>query len=282
MPGHLRYDNMAAMRLERMYGSSEMIALRKKVLATLKLHSGERVVDIGSGPGLLATEMAKVVGPTGSVTGIDISDSMLRLARERAESEGLTNVVQFEAGEASGLHFTTGSVDVAVSTLVLGYVDSVVRAVEEMYRILRSGGRALVLLTDWGSTVWAAIDRERMARVLNAWDNHQAYPSLPRAFCPVLEQCGFTVRSCRVFVTLNTRLSKQCYSYGLIEQIGDFITNNSKIPEQDVQAWVTEQHQLGYSGAYFFSVNRYLFLAIKDEPGLQAKPKFDPRLLGLR
>jgi 2-polyprenyl-3-methyl-5-hydroxy-6-metoxy-1,4-benzoquinol methylase len=46
--------------------------------------AGERVIDIGTGPGLLAAEIAAAVGPDGLVCGIDISDSMLALARARA------------------------------------------------------------------------------------------------------------------------------------------------------------------------------------------------------
>jgi arsenite methyltransferase len=59
---------------------------RRIILAALGLPAGEQVLDIGSGPGFLSCEMAEIVGPAGSVTGLDPNDSMLTLARARAEA----------------------------------------------------------------------------------------------------------------------------------------------------------------------------------------------------
>ena len=106
------------------------------------------MLDVGSGPGLLAAEMAAEVGPGGRVVGVDPSESMLALAR------GRTDAAEFVAGGALELPVPDASFDVVVSTQVLEYVEDVAGALAEARRVLRPGGRLLVLDTDWDSIVW--------------------------------------------------------------------------------------------------------------------------------
>jgi SAM-dependent methyltransferase len=75
----LEFDAEAARQVEAAYLTGDVVQQRREVLRLLALTAGEAVLDLGSGPGLLATDMAAAVGPTGQVCGIDISDSMLTL-----------------------------------------------------------------------------------------------------------------------------------------------------------------------------------------------------------
>ena len=79
----LQFDAEASRRVEATYTTPDVVEQRQAVLGALGLGPGERVIDIGTGPGLLAAEIAAAVGPDGLVCGIDISDSMLTLARAR-------------------------------------------------------------------------------------------------------------------------------------------------------------------------------------------------------
>jgi arsenite methyltransferase len=66
------------------YTTPDVIEQRQAILRALALQSGERAIDIGSGPGPLACEMAVAVGGSGRICGVDVSESMLALARARA------------------------------------------------------------------------------------------------------------------------------------------------------------------------------------------------------
>ena len=82
--GGLQFDPEMSRQVEAMYTTSDVVEQRRIVRAALALRPGDRVLDVGVGPGLLAAEMAEEVGPTGRICGIDISDSMLAIARTRA------------------------------------------------------------------------------------------------------------------------------------------------------------------------------------------------------
>ena len=83
MTAILDFDEENARRLVAVYTTPDVIEQRRAIRAALALQPGERVLDIGSGPGFLAAEMAEEVGPDGAVHGIDSSDSMLAIARRQ-------------------------------------------------------------------------------------------------------------------------------------------------------------------------------------------------------
>src|SRR5262249_37954646 len=171
MSAMLQFDDEASRRSEATYMTPDVVEQRRAVRAALALGHGDRVLDIGSGAGLLAQEMAAEVGAVGSVEGIDPSDSMLALARRRRRPAGSAEL-RFLAGDACALPFADESFDAAVATQVYEYVQDVPGALGEAFRVLRPGGRLLVLDTDWGSIVWHSADAERTRRVLAAWDEH--------------------------------------------------------------------------------------------------------------
>ena len=121
---------------------------------------------------------AEVVG-AGRVCGIDVSDDMLAVAAKRGAGQ---DAVKFELaqGGAEAIPYDDESFDVVVTTQVLEYVPDVPRALAEIHRVLKPGGRTLILDTDWDSLVWQAPDRALMTQVLAAWEEHLVDPHLPR------------------------------------------------------------------------------------------------------
>ena len=81
--------------------------------------------------------------------------------------------------DATALPYPDRSFDAAVCVQVLEYVKDIGAALSELYRVLRPGGRTVIVDTDWDSLVWHASDPGLMHRVLRAWDEHLHDPHLP-------------------------------------------------------------------------------------------------------
>src|SRR6266571_258428 len=108
--------------------------------AVAELREGETVLDLGSGGGIDVLLSARMVGPTGHVYGLDMTDEMLDLARENARKAELTNV-EFIKGFIEEVPLPDASVDVIISNCVINLSTDKPRVIREMFRVLRPGGR---------------------------------------------------------------------------------------------------------------------------------------------
>jgi SAM-dependent methyltransferase len=107
------------------------------------LRPGEHVLDLGSGAGTDSLVAAQMVGPTGSVTGIDMTPEMLDKARASAAAMGMDNVRFIEA-DAERLPFDDGSFDVVISNGVIDLIPDKGAVFSEIFRVLVPGGRIQV------------------------------------------------------------------------------------------------------------------------------------------
>lgn len=105
-----------------------------------ELAAGENVVDIGSGGGIDSLIAARMVGPGGAVIGIDMTPAMLDKARAAADASGIANV-EFREAFIEELPVPDGWADVVISNGVLNLTPDKQKALGEMFRVLRPGGR---------------------------------------------------------------------------------------------------------------------------------------------
>jgi SAM-dependent methyltransferase len=252
------FDDATSRRVEAAYTSPELIAQRRATLAMLGLQPGERVLDVGAGPGFLAAEMAAALGSGGHVLAVVPSDTMRALAQARELPAGAAPV-EHHAGEATALPAPDGDVDVVTSTQVYEYVADLPAALAEAHRVLRPGGRLFVLDTDWDSLVWHSSDAPRMQRVLTAWDAHLVDPYLPRRLPRLLRAAGFDEPEVQVLPLLRVGWDEGSFAAGMTGLIEAFVPGRGGVDAAEAQAWAADLRGLGPDA--FFSLNRYLFLA---------------------
>jgi SAM-dependent methyltransferase len=255
----LEFTGEAARQLERVYLERDVVAQRSETIKQLALSHGERVLDIGCGPGFLCETMAEIVGRDGSVIGIDISSDLVALCKRRNPPKWLS----YEVGDATQLAQPDASFDVVVCTQVAEYIPNVNRALSEAFRVVKRGGRALFVATDWATVVWHSETPDRMALALKSWEAHCAHPDLPRSLANRLVSAGFRFDGASVFPILNLEWDDAAYSKGLADFIRDFVGRRNELPSEDLKEWYNEFARLSEAGRYFFSSSRYIFRASK-------------------
>jgi ubiquinone/menaquinone biosynthesis C-methylase UbiE len=129
----------------------QLAPAQARLLALADLRAGERVLDIACGTGIVSFAAADAVGASGTVLGTDLSDEMVRIARERTRSTH----VRFERMDAEELALGDASFDAALCAMGLMYVPDPRRAISEMRRVAGRGAAAV-----WGARSrcgWAEI-----------------------------------------------------------------------------------------------------------------------------
>ena len=106
---------------------------------------GHHVLDIAGGTGDLAAKFSKIVGPEGTVVLADINDSMLKVGRDRLVDRGITDNVRFSQADAQYLPFPDNTFDVITIAFGLRNVTDKDMALRSMLRVLKPGGKLLVL-----------------------------------------------------------------------------------------------------------------------------------------
>lgn len=253
-----QFDKREADRLDRQYAIPVIVEQRRRTLEALSAREGEHILDVGSGPAFLTADIARVVGPGGRVCALDASEPMLEIGRRRCAS---FPAVEFQHGDARKLPYPDASFDAAVAVQVYLYVPELDAALAELHRVVRPGGRAIVMDTDWGSTVWYSRDPARMARVLESWKHRYSHAHMGRVLPGALRRAGFVIEDATAVPIVELAATDDAYSGGQLGEIVKFVAGRRGTTAGEAQAWKDELLALAVSGDYFFSLNRFLFVA---------------------
>lgn len=142
----MKFDDEFTQKLERINTTPDVMEQRERALALANIQPGARALDVGPGSGITTYALGELVGETGSVIGIDNSESVLAIARRRCSGQ---DWVSFELADATAMLFDDASFDVAFATQTYEYVQDVEAALADLYRVLRPGARAVILNSDW-------------------------------------------------------------------------------------------------------------------------------------
>lgn len=147
------------------------------MLEMVALQPGEHVIDVACGTGLVSFRILDAVGETGAIVGTDISAEMVKMARSLVAERAIRNA-RFERFDAEAIALEDAGFDAAVCALGLMYVPNPLKALEEMRRLLRPGGRA-------AAAVWGARGKCGWAEVFSIVDARVA-----SEVCPLFFQLG--------------------------------------------------------------------------------------------
>ena len=167
----------------------------RRTVELLQLTPAAKTLDVCCGSGASALPAGEIVGPAGSVTGVDLAENLLELARNKAKQRGLNNVT-FQKGDLSQLPFDDNSFDAVVCVFGIFFVPDMQAGLRELNRVARNGGT--VAITTWGprffepatSVFWNSVRSVRpdLYKNFNPWDRI----SEPAALRSLFLEAGFS------------------------------------------------------------------------------------------
>lgn len=151
----------------------DQIQVNHALRDVLNPKKGEYLLEVGSGSGVLSRLMAKNLSPGGRITGIDISPEIVKYSQEYTSKENLDNLITFEVADASKLDYPNGSFDGAFAARLLLYVTNPLEIMIELARVVKSGGRIVLMEWDFETLVVDHSDRELTRRIFHWRNDHK-------------------------------------------------------------------------------------------------------------
>ncbi len=254
----LKFDETTAHLLEEAYQGADVMRRRRANFDALGPIAGDHVLDLGCGNGLLTLELARAVGPSGHVTGIDRSAAMLAAARDRCAGRGNISLIE---GVADALALETGRIDRAVVLQVMEYFSDRRASLLELHRVLRPGGRLAIGDIHWDTLAWHSADMKRMARMIEIWDGHLAERRLPALLPTELRDCGFRVEDMQPLTLCDITLRPDGIARMMMVLMRNYAIKTGGLSEPQAEAWYQEQQDLAAAGQFFFSITHFVTTA---------------------
>jgi ubiquinone/menaquinone biosynthesis C-methylase UbiE len=230
--------------------------LRRRFLRFAKVGRGQRVLEIGSGSGIVARDAAALVGPRGQVIGVDPSRVMTGAARRIALPLGLGGRLVHEVGNGARLRFAAGRFDRVFAVTVLLHVQDSDAILREMLRVTRPGGILAVQDQDFGALTLDHPDRALTARIMNGvvarmypdpWSGRTLFGRLARLG---LEQV-------RLFVDVFQDTTLEPYTQAMLMRRAKNAVRFGLTSAGAAARWMAAIERLAASGQFAFTLNYF-------------------------
>lgn len=232
--------------------------LRDWAHEALALQPGEHAVDIGSGTGSEVIAFAEAVGPTGLAAGVEPDPNLLAAAERRAAAAGST--ATFHSGDAYGVPFGSGSFDAVLCERVFQHLTAPARAAREIARVLRPGGRTVVMDADWGSAIVHPGDTRIVREVVDTLISATTNPYSGRRLQGLLTAAGLEVESTGSHALVQER---SVGAGALVSRVSAMAVARRVITESDRDRLLAELAAGAASGDIHLSVTMFAVYARK-------------------
>jgi ubiquinone/menaquinone biosynthesis C-methylase UbiE len=167
----------------------DQIKVNNTLKDVLDPQKGEYLLEVGSGSGVLCRLMAKYISPGGLIIGIDNSPEVVKISQAYANSHNLNKVITFKVNEASKIDYPDGYFDGAFAARLLLYISRPLEVINELVRVVKTGGRIVLMDWDFETLVIDHSNRELTRRIFhwrndyidgNNWSGRQLFRLLRR------------------------------------------------------------------------------------------------------
>jgi ubiquinone/menaquinone biosynthesis C-methylase UbiE len=222
---------------------------------------------LGCGGGYYTHDAARFVGPTGRVRAIDISPDQIAAAQARCAEFAW---VECREADIAAPPYGNAEFDVVYAVQALEYLADLDGALRHIHRMLRAGGRLIIVATDWSSAVWHSENASRMQRVLSAFAPHIPRTNLPSILAARLRRAGIQPLRQTPIPILNTSYNPARFSYWAARVVKPFVVSRGSVTEEESTEWFEKLAKLEENGAYFFCITPILTEAKSGLTGVPA------------
>lgn len=220
--------------------------------ALLELTEGDQVLDVGCGTGEDVRALARLV-PGVAVVGLDTSER--KIAQAQARTLGVPRPVEFRVGDAGRLPFDDATFDACRADKVFHHLTDPPKALAEMIRIARPGGRIVVSDADYETLAVAAPDLALTRRILHAFADGLPHGWMGRQLVPLFRESGLTDVVVRPYTAVVTEYAEDVLR--LREKA------EAAVSAREAAAWLASLEDAHRAGRFFCALTVFTVRARK-------------------
>jgi ubiquinone/menaquinone biosynthesis C-methylase UbiE len=236
--------------------------VRRRFLRFCRIEPGWRVLEVGSGSGVVTRDLAARVGPGGHVTGVDKSRVLTEAARRGAREAGLARRVDFRVADAAALPFRAGRFDAALAVTVLLHVARPEAMLREMVRVTRPGGVVALQDQDFGTQVLDHPDRALTRRILDGV-TARMYPEPYSGRTLVRRLVELGLERVRLLADVYQVRSLDPFTHGLLKRRARLAEKFGLIGAGRAGRWLAAVERADAAGHFVFTFNYYGAIGVK-------------------
>jgi SAM-dependent methyltransferase len=244
--------------------AQDWAAYQRYAYTRLRLQPGQRVIDVGCGPATDTIALARIVGPTGRVTGVDHDPAMIAIATLRARAAGVESWTNHAVADATHLPFADGEFDAAHADRVFMHLRHPEQALGEMVRVTRPGGRIVVFEPDWATISIAIDDADLERRLVRFAVDSLANGYIGRRLKGLFVRQGLRDIAVEPFPTQTMEL-QQLHSIVSLSQIEAMALERGVLTHEEVERWHHELERADAEGRFLMSTIDLLVSGTKAE-----------------
>ncbi len=242
----------------------DIIMQWKAYFGFLDIAPGHSVLDIGCNTGDAEHLLLGVYPFVEKAVGIDNSEARIKRARQNWEAKGRNERIGFTTGDAMDLPFPDNSFDRIICAEVLEWVKDPHKAIAEMYRVLKPGGKAAVIHTDFDTQVFSTENLARTRKIIHAFADSGPDGTIGRKLSGLLRNSSFSETKSHIYTLVNRDFGKDTYSYSMARMMRYWLSEENAVEQTELDAWLEELTELSLSGSFFYSVNRNICIGSKS------------------
>ena len=234
-------------------------AATERLFAPAQIKTGQTVADFGCGPGQVAVELARQVGPSGHVYAFDINAEFLDIACGAARTLHVEDQLTAARSDGTSLPVADQSLDRIVTRNAIMYVDDPVATLREFSRTLRPQGIAHVIEGDWYMMVAEPIDPARWHTFVHAAAHACRNADMGRKLYAAFQAAGFV----SVEVRIDAAPDVDGRLLGTIRNMAKYAVQSSKVSDEFAQSVVKDIEDGLSAGTYFVVSPRFVVTGFK-------------------
>lgn len=268
---------LVARTIELRGRAEDEVRARAAYLDLLAPVPGEVVLDVGCGSGVVTRDLARRVAPGGRAVGLDPGPALITIAGELAAEAGLADTTEWRVGDARAMPFDDGMFDAVIAATTLCHIPDGERAVPELVRVVRPGGRVGVFDRDNDSYIIAHPDRALTRRIVAAGSDHTTVDGwLIRRLPRLLRQAGLIDVRVQAFASIEQDPAG-FYATNAGARWADVAVQVGAITEEERRRWVADLDAEIAMGGFVAGLTHLFVWGTRPDDGAAGSPDAPPR-----